>query len=803
MYIYKKEKKITKRETYITERVNLLKIFDKFLKFLKTDRNTFLTYILTMLTAYIVVDRVVEILLMIFTGMGVSYWGPIRYTLALACPVFGFLFSFPSKFCKSDKDKVAFFDVYLISLYIIVLSMFTQWINGAGWMLLLSVPNYPYIVSNFSYLIKPAFSALAIYLPLTTFYALIRWLLTVVHDTKDIVDSIGDYGGIDLSDKTIGTGPYTCEMSICRDTDSGKTIKIAEEQRFLQMLVAGISGAGKTSLIFEPMIAKDIDKKFFFGEIAKEMGFTALKTGIANLNGPYDSDYLNRNFSLNMLSIADNKESVYNTYMNKMILGKTNGKNVYRDLGITYLSPDYESISRIKKVADSYKMPYSVIDPGDPNSIGLNPFVYDDALQTGLAIATVLKGLYAQQNMDTVLAFRANAATQAVENIAILLKEIYPRLNDGALPTLEDVQDCLTDFEITEAYCEKLKEIPELKEKHSALIRYFEKNFYTGSNGKDEMEKYVTAAVTQLDTLLRYPGVKKILCNRTNNLNYDQALANGEIVLVCTRRGDLGPNIHSAFGLFFLLLMQYSVLKRPGTEKSRVPHFLYIDEIAGFVNESIEPIFTVYRKYRVATVISIQNLAQLGAKESKYRQTVLSNCHNKIVFGNNSPEDNDWWSLEIGDKREWEYKKTYDSAKGEYTSTKSDIGYNYKTKYKPGKVQTLKFKQCMYKLKDQKGKNMTGKGALDFLSSSFSEPKKIKEYDFEKFTTGGAKTKKDKKARATYNATHLHDNIPDQVDPLTDAIPDEINPIQTDISDSKFIFDNEDAIVINLKNKKQ
>ena len=69
-----------------------MKIFDKFLKFLKTDRNTFLTYILTMLTAYIVVDRIVEILLMIFTGMGASYWGPIRYTLALACPVFGFLF---------------------------------------------------------------------------------------------------------------------------------------------------------------------------------------------------------------------------------------------------------------------------------------------------------------------------------------------------------------------------------------------------------------------------------------------------------------------------------------------------------------------------------------------------------------------------------------------------------------------------------------------------------------------------------------------------------------------------------------
>ena len=64
--------------------VNLLKAIDKFLKYLKTDRNTFLTYVLTLVSAYLVVDRIVEMLMMIFTGMAVSYWGPITYTLALA-----------------------------------------------------------------------------------------------------------------------------------------------------------------------------------------------------------------------------------------------------------------------------------------------------------------------------------------------------------------------------------------------------------------------------------------------------------------------------------------------------------------------------------------------------------------------------------------------------------------------------------------------------------------------------------------------------------------------------------------------
>ena len=41
----------------------MMKIIDNFLKKLDTDRNTFLTYILTLITIYLTVDRVVEFLL--------------------------------------------------------------------------------------------------------------------------------------------------------------------------------------------------------------------------------------------------------------------------------------------------------------------------------------------------------------------------------------------------------------------------------------------------------------------------------------------------------------------------------------------------------------------------------------------------------------------------------------------------------------------------------------------------------------------------------------------------------------------
>ena len=51
-----------------------MKIIDKFLKTLGTSRNTFATYILTLVTIYLAVDRLVEFFLIFFTGVSYSYW---------------------------------------------------------------------------------------------------------------------------------------------------------------------------------------------------------------------------------------------------------------------------------------------------------------------------------------------------------------------------------------------------------------------------------------------------------------------------------------------------------------------------------------------------------------------------------------------------------------------------------------------------------------------------------------------------------------------------------------------------------
>ena len=771
-----------------------MKLLDKLLKKLNTDRNTFFTYLLTLITIYILIDRLTEFLLIVFTGVASSYWGPIKYTIAFACPVFAFLFSMSSKFIKSDDDKHGWFYSYCISLYILIITMITEWFNKLCWLGLISLPGYTTIATDFAYLIKPALSSIAITLPLCTWFKLFDKLYKTVNDSKVFTDSLADYEGISLSDKKVGWGPYTNEILIGTDKDHGNNVKLAEIRRFESTLVVGVSGAGKTSMIFEPWVCQDINKKFFYRETSKTLAFAALKAGIATLNAPYDNDYINSNFSLNMLIPVDSKAKLFKAYFNKMILAETNSKIIFRDLGITYMSPDYETIDKISKVCDNFGFNYNIIDPDNPNSIGLNPFSFDDPIQTALAISTVLKGFYTDKNPEQEIMYRENLSNQIIENLAILLKIEYPKLNNEKLPNINDMLALLNNFELIEKMCKILENDSELSKKYENQINYFKRNFYHDSPNRDEMEKAVSIPASQLDTLLRYPGVKNILCNRSNNLNFDKVLENGEISLICTRRGDLGENAHKAFGLFFLLLMQFSVLRRPGTEKTRIPHFLYIDEFPDFICPATESIFTVYRKYRVATVISAQNLAQIKSKGENLGNTILANCANKLVFGNNTPEDNAWWSREIGEKKEWSVDHSgYNFAKDAYDD-KGKVTYGSSLKYKEGKVQALKFKRCMYKIRNLSGKIENGTAKVDFMPSKYKEKQKIKLYDFEKFS-GGITPKEEKRysfdkfAKTNLSNQHFSD--------------DNDGPIKLDDSDLTFNINNDDAIVYTLKKGKK
>ncbi len=732
-----------------------------FVKKLKINLNEMVGYALAIVSVILAADRLIEFIRVFITGEFSVYWSPIGYTLALFTCIAGYSIMCASPMCVTLTHPMKFFVFFSLCFYGIFLGMLAQWSNELIWFCLMNLSNFKYIAINMPEIISPAVAGLSVILPLSTVRG--RWkyyIGNVVDGDDDWIESFEDFKGFKLEfKKKKDTVPeaFQCNAPICVDDKTGKVVSIPEKKRFEATLVEGATGTGKTSTIVEPMCANDIEKKYFFRELSKKLGYNALQAGLATLTVPYSNEYLNRNFTLNFLKPKDGRIREYKDYVKDMITFVSPENEVYyRGLGFTVVAPDNACIERIRKVATAYDMDVDVIDPMDPNSYGINPFTGKDPAKVAAIISTVLKGMYESENAGGDNVFFANVTQQAFENLAILLKLVYPKMHNGEIPTLEDMLDILNNFDLAEEMCEVLKKDPKLSEDYKSLVGYFEKNFYkppvnihgyeiasTYGSGRKETEKFVYGAITQLDNFLRNPGVKRVLCSRNNNIDLDKALQNGEIITACTRQGDLGEIHQKAFGMFVILSFKDAVLRRPGDENTRTPHFIYIDEFPLYVNKDTEAFFTLFRKYRCGTLITIQNLSQLTKKHSLayFKDVIITNTKTQIIFGDMTAEEADFWQKELGGYKKWAYRteKIYDDKDEKDVKSQTEAlmkpEKQQKEYYKAGKIVNLKFKQCIYKTKTSGGKTIVGRGMADFINKKYYESHKCSKYDFELFGT--------------------------------------------------------------------
>ena len=94
-------------------------------------------------------------------------------------------------------------------------------------------------------------------------------------------------------------------------------------------------------------------------------------------------------------------------------------------------------------------------------------------------ISSALKAMYLNEHINEMKdSFKDDIIIQAIENVAILLKEMYPRINDGLLPNLEDTLKMFSNFELVEKMSKIRAADEELKEKYSIQLEYFKNHFY-------------------------------------------------------------------------------------------------------------------------------------------------------------------------------------------------------------------------------------------------------------------------------------------------------------------------------------
>ena len=803
----------------------------------KIDLNDFLAYVFAGLSLYFATDRLFEVGRVFFTGEFANYWSVWMYMIAIGSTVAGFQLMSSSPKNTTLKAPMHFWVYFSLCLYCILISMISQWSNEVIWYVLMGFSNFKFIAQNLPELIVPAVGSVSIIAAVSTFRSTWNYYIgNIVDGDTEWIESFEEWPGFSAKKpkKSAETpAAFLCDAPICVDDKLGEIIYIPEKKRFEAVLVEGATGTGKTATIVEPMCANDIERRYFFRELSKKLGYNALQAGLATLNVPYSNDFLNRNFTLSFLKPRDNRFSDYKDYVKDMLkyVDPETKEMYYRNLGFTLVAPDNACIERVRKVAAAYSMDVRVIDPMDPNSYGINPFIGKDPAKVAAIISTVLKGMYEADGGgggDNI--FFASVSQQAFENLAILLKLVYPKVHNGEIPTLEDMLDILNNFDKAEELCEVLKKDPVLAEDYKSLIGYFEKNFYkppvnihgyeiasTYGSGRKETEKFVYGAITQLDNFLRNPGIKRVLCSRNNNIDLDAALQNGEIITACTRQGDLGEIHQKAFGMFVILSFKDAVLRRPGVEDSRTPHFIYIDEFPLYVNKDTEAFFTLFRKYRCGTLITIQNLSQLTKNSSLayFKDVIVTNTKTQIVFGDLTAEESEFWSAELGEYKKWDYKakKIYDThsddgdkAQTEAFMAEKKVAERY---YKPGKIFSLKFKQCVYKTKNAKGKTIVGRGATDFIKSSYYEEHKCAKYNFEAFENSSSSNSANSNVEAiNTNNTYFNGNdVPETMvlsneKNVIDVVGFESSPISNGFGEQKLTSNPsaETDIFIDLNN---
>lgn len=472
---------------------------------------------------------------------------------------------------------------------------------------------------------------------------------------------------------------YLYDLHIVKDLESGANIAIKEIDRFVQMLIIGASGTGKTSSTILPAIVEDLDQ--ILRNMEKRMeeylklirdGRLSLKKGcLRGKDVPEDDDFI---------PIGTQREIKATEEKLKEIRRRFTGA------GITVVAPNASLNEEIIKLCQARGINVNVLDPVNdysdktkyPNvkEVSMNPFYVP------LDLKNERERVIYIANASTMFAEVLIATNQAdgkgdpyftdlslticsnISTIIMLAKNIK-----GEQASLDDIQECINDFSLINPYVKEVEEYFDIyvQEKVSTkgqtkgediknnapkvsnrqkrntkknpyyMVILFIKQELIGP-GAEDLFPQARGLRNLINKIVVDPRVKeKLTVEEGEMLNFDKILSNNEITIVNTAI-ELGAATSTAFGLFFILLHKISVLRRP--KGFRSPHFLWIDEATQYMHPCYEDMIALYRQFRCAVSLALQSLDQVEKNAStRYLKDVFLSAGTHIAFGRLSPEE--------------------------------------------------------------------------------------------------------------------------------------------------------------------
>lgn len=500
---------------------------------------------------------------------------------------------------------------------------------------------------------------------------------------------------------------YCYDITTIKDLDTGKSIRIKENDRFVQTDINGASGTGKTSSIFLNVIRQDMDTKFKNREKRQEEFRKLIQEGKATIAGPLKIGEFQEKAVV--AAGKTEKEKRKNAKLIESIRKK------YPDCGITVMAPNPSLNDELIRLAQARHFQVNVLDPTgnythykNVRNISMNPFFLPFGLSEEERVIRIMQA--ASNFADVLIAtnqmggqsdvYFTDISLSVSSNIAAVVMLAKNIKHQQAY--IDDVHECISDFSNLTGYVRTIEEhygitvTPSSTKLNQAIMaggnsvgeREARKNPYYQQilfvkqellgDGKEAMFSQARGLRNLITKILQDPRIKsKLSAKNEDRLDFDSILANNDITLVSTAI-ELGQNISTSFGLFFLLQHRTAVLRRP--KETRTPHFLWVDECAQYVHPVYDDIIALYRQYRVAAVLTLQTLTQLEKhKATAYLKNVFLGAGTHIVFGRLAVEEMRMYSEMAGITREMQEQK----SSTQNSVLASNPNYTESTRYTP------------------------------------------------------------------------------------------------------------------------
>jgi len=491
---------------------------------------------------------------------------------------------------------------------------------------------------------------------------------------------------------------FLYDLKIIRYLKTGRHYTIKQKDRQRHMLLSGVTGVGKTSSTLIPAVVQDLDQKAHNEDyVQKKLLERILSHGdihpIKDLKGqPFDS------------SIFYPESEQGQDFIDALLKKAPSA-------GITVIAPNADFADAVYDLAVSRGFSVNRIDPipldpatGEkkPGFTGFNPLYISPTLssrQKKLEIfkksrmfSDVLQALYDQSGKSDPYFTSLNRNLTTM--LAILILITYEKVHAGGQPRVTDIQEVINDFSCVRKYLLALAQIMGV-DGGTTDIRLITAEWLKGREfgeyqfivsqiacdllgaGRTDMEKQARGLRVIINEFLTDPLIRDILC-ASETVDIDLCLSKGQVTVV-NYALELGLSLATGFGLFFCLSFNQAVLRRPGNEDSRLPHFYYCDEMPILLHRDMEQIFTLFRQFRVSFCCAFQTFSQFDRNaETKYLKNVmLSNAGHHIVYGHCAPEEMMLYEQLAGKEIQYEEQQTV--SQSSLTSSEPFMSFSTRT----------------------------------------------------------------------------------------------------------------------------